>query len=72
MRVTADPALVRDTAMEAAAELADMASALRRPTRPRAAERRALARKPDGLGVPRTESARRLGMSYAGVWKLLR
>jgi hypothetical protein len=72
LRATADPQLVREAAMEVSAELADVAAALRRLTRPRAAERRALARKLDALGVPRAEIARRLGLSYAAAWKILR
>ena len=59
----------RETALFVAGELTVVAEALRRLTRLRPDERRALARQLDGRGCPRRQIADRLGISERSVWR---
>ena len=57
------PEQARDTAQFAAQELSAVADALRRLTRPSGPERRVLAVRLSGLGLPTTRIAQQLGVS---------
>jgi DNA-binding CsgD family transcriptional regulator len=65
------PDEARAAALEAAAELAELASVLRRLTRLSPAERRRRAVQLAGLGMPKREVAIRLGVSERAVWYYL-
>lgn len=67
----ASPAESRETALFVSGELEVMASALRRLTRLRPAERRVLAAQLTSLGMSRREVADRLGVSDRSVRKYL-
>jgi DNA-directed RNA polymerase specialized sigma24 family protein len=64
------PDEARAAALEAAAELAELASVLRRLTRLSPAERRRAVQLA-GLGMPKREVAIRLGVSERAVWYYL-
>jgi DNA-directed RNA polymerase specialized sigma24 family protein len=62
-----DPGRARQAALETAGELEAVASSLRRLTRLRPGERRALARQLAGLGLSTQQIARQLGVSDRAV-----
>jgi DNA-directed RNA polymerase specialized sigma24 family protein len=66
------PAGARLAAVEAAGELAEVASALRRLARLSTSERSALVRHLTALGFSRVEVARRAGVSERTVYRCLR
>lgn len=66
------PAEARLAAVEAASELAEVASVLRRLARLSASERSALVGRLTALGLSRVEVARRLGVSERTVYRVLR
>jgi hypothetical protein len=66
------PQDARRAVVEVAAELADLAEQLRRLARLRPADRRSLAAAWAGLGMSRTEIARRLGVSDRAVYYYVR